>query len=404
MKVFFPYCNPVQFKNVGVYENYLDAQLFEESNEFFQPYFENDRIQFIVNWSDVGFIDHDIILDIIVNGVRTNLKEHHLITYGPGGDYYTSYFNQQYQSRNIVSGYYIFSELIKNIKQNNVRLIQNCDEFQFVLTIFGVEYYSNILTLISDISETKLLQYGIISDPSVRQSENVYLDTLFSALFEPFEIRLPATFLQPKYKSNKEIFTSYSMNVELVSAIPFESIVLEIGKSIGIPDWFIKSLNFIFHCRGKKIDNVEYELTVDSNLDSEIIEGYNLRYLKVEMAPTKNKFSYVNEFSNVMPIYREVILSRSLKTMIGSFSISGIGEWQIEDSKNGTLLSISLSQLKGTDESEVTITSPLNKTTANIEHTLFFKTKDSQIEIKVIVPPIKTGIGYGKIGETFYIG
>lgn len=405
MKVFFPYCNPIQFKNEGVYENYLDAQVFEEAPHFVQQFHENDRIQFIVNWSEVIVTNHLITLDLIVNGVRSNLKEHNVPAYGYGGDYYTSYFNQQLQSKTSASGYYIFSNLIKDIKKDNDRLLQNCDEFQFVLNLFGVDYYSNILTLIENPSETKLLQYGIVSDSRVsRQSEVVYFDTLFSALFEPFEIRLPATFLQPKYKSNKEVFASYSQNMELVSAIPFENIVLEIGKNIGIPDWFIKSLNFIFHCRGKKIDNIEYELTSDSNLESEIIEGYNLRYLKVELAPTKNKFSFVNEVATVLPIFSEITLNRVGKIMTGCITISGIGEWNIDDAKNGTLLSISLSQIKGRDESEVTITSPLNKTATDIEHNLVFKTKDSQIEIKVIVPPIKSGIGYGKIGETFYIG
>lgn len=404
MKVFFPYCNPIQFKKEGVYENYLDAQVFEESNAFLQPFCEDDRIQFIVNWSDIEIFTHNIRIDVIVNGVRVTYKEHNVLVYGFGGDYYTSYFNQQLQSRTSASGYYIFSNLIKDIKVNNTCLIQNCDEFQFVVNIFGVDYFSNTITLISDISETKLLQYGSVSSSRTKQSEYVQFDTLFSALFEPFEIRLPATFLQPKYKTNKEIFMSYSMNIELVSAIPFENIVLEIGKSIGIPDWFIRSLNFIFHCRGKKIDGVEYELTADSNLDSEIIEGYNLRYLKVELAPTKNKYSFVNEVASVLPILSEITLSRLGKIMTGSITISGLGEWYFDDNKSGTLLSISLSQIKGLNESEVTITSPLNKTGIDTEYTLVFKTKDSEIEIKVIVPPIKSGIGFGKIGETFYIG
>jgi hypothetical protein len=190
----------------------------------------------------------------------------------------------------------------------------------------------------------------------------------------------------------------------LVSAIPFETIALEIGKGIGIPDWFIKSLNFIFHCKGKKIDKIEYELTSDSTLEPEKIDGYNLRYLKVELAPTKNQFSFVNELPTVLPVYGEVILSRLAKSMIGSLTIVGIGEWFFEDAKNGTLLSVSLSQIKGRNESVIDITTPLNKTGVDIEYTLYFKTSESQIEIKVIVPPIKTGIGYGKIGETFYIG
>lgn len=404
MKVFFPYCNPIQFKNEGVYENYLDAQVFEESNPFIQPFSEDDRIQFIVNWSDIGIFTHNIQIDVIVNGVRKTFKEHNVPAYGYGGEYYTSYFKQQKQSHTLASGYYIFSDQIKDIKVNNTRLIQNCDEFQFVITLFGVEYFSNTLTLISDVSETKLLQYGSVSSSKTKQSEYVQFDTIFSAFFEPFEIRLPATFLQPKYKSNKEVFMSYSMNVELVSAIPFENIVLEIGKSIGIPDWFIRSLNFIFHCRGKKIDGVEYELTADSNLDSEIIEGYNLRYLKVELAPTKNKYSFVNEVATAFPNFSELTLSRSGKMMIGSVTISGLGEWYFDDNKNGTLLKITLSQIKGVDESEVTITSPLNFTGNVVEYTLVFKNKDSQLVMKVIVPPIKSGIGFGKIGETFYIG
>lgn len=405
MKVFFPYCNPIQFRKVGVFENYDDAMQFEEAPEFKQPFFLSDRIQFIVNWSDLFAISHNISLDVVVNNLRINLINQEVNDQGSGGVFYSSYYKQEYQSKSILSGYYIFSEVISNIKKDGNLLIKEYDEFYFIFTLLGTEYISNKMELISCIDETKLLQYGIVSDQRSKPVQNIYFDTLFSALFTPFEIRIPAIFLTPEYNSNTELFDSYTRNVELISSVPFENVTLEIGKNQGIPDWFIKNLNFIFHCKGKKIDGVDYELTPETSFEVQKIPGYNLRFLNILMSPKKNKYSYLHEVSNILPTVHEVVLYRNgrERRMINTLSLKGSGNWTINDKKDGTLLKVNISQLKGIDEATVDIETPLNFTENDIEHTIVIQNGTNEIEVKVIVPVNKSGIGYWKIEENFVV-
>ena len=43
----------------------------------------------------------------------------------------------------------------------------------------------------------------------------------------------------------------------------------------------------------------------------------------------------------------------------------------------------------------------LNLTGADLTYTIVFNTENGEQNIIIIVPPIKTGIGYGVIGQTF---
>lgn len=419
MKVRFPHTNPVTFRKIGTYESSQDSLLFEEGNEFLQPFYKTDRIQFIVNWSDLYIVSHTIKLEVLKNGVRTTISEHNLTTAQTGGSYYTSYFKQEFMAKNILAGYYVFSNIIQEIKVNNTRVINDCDEFQFVLTLLGTEYFSNKMILIDSKEETKLIQYGVVSDSrygfasdSIAESRSatkptqiIYLDTLYSALFEQFEVRVPGYFLTPKNEALNEIFESYSRNVELINSVPFQNITLQIGFPLGVSDSFVRTLNYVFNSKGKKIDGVKYELSPDSSFSVETIPLYNRRYLNVDVCESINNFSYINEIVDVLPTLNRIVLQRKgrERVMFGSFSVKGTGSWQITDEKDGTLLKIKFSQLKGTDSAFIEIDAPLNLTEEEIENTLVFSNGNEEYEFVVITPPNTAGIGYWRIEQNFVV-
>jgi hypothetical protein len=100
-----------------------------------------------------------------------------------------------------------------------------------------------------------------------------------------YDIRLQSEFLPLSQKANKESFQAYDGSYSLSGGMPYETVTLLIGaeNGVGVPDWLIRNLNYIFLLNEKTIDGVPYELTDNSELETEIITGYNNRFLRIEM-------------------------------------------------------------------------------------------------------------------------
>jgi hypothetical protein len=74
-----------------------------------------------------------------------------------------------------------------------------------------------------------------------------------------------------KVKSNKEDFTDQNMDNSVIFAMPYETEILTLGDSLGIPNWLVRKLNYIFMLQTVLIDSIQYVPTPEANI--ELVEG-----------------------------------------------------------------------------------------------------------------------------------
>lgn len=398
MIVSFPFTNPVAFNREGTYHNYVDAFVREQTECHVQPWCQGDLISWQVCWYKRSTAQAtDVRIDIEVNGVSRLFRQYGGIQGNvDGGTFYTTYYSSRNESAAFSNGYYVFSDRINNIRDAaNQPMLNVGDGFRFVLTINGIRYESGPQKYISDGEGTKLLHYS--------HSKKRLFDTQFSAVQKGYEIRLQAAFEHPQPVANAEFMEGYERDIELVSAVPAENIVLEVGGNRGIPDWLVRNLNHIFHCDIKSIDGVAYELTPDAKLEPERVTGYNFAFLRIGMAKKRNEFSLRTGSADKKPI--PIVIGND----VIEIALPYVGEgtrWYLDDAHSGGLIEADVSQWNGIGSTDITIRLPRNNTRVEREWRITVRNHgdDSVIaEVEHTQNRRMIGIDYGIVEDNFFV-
>lgn len=408
MKVSFPHTNPIVFSTQGAYHNYMDAYGHEERHCFIQPFCHGDRIVFHVLWSGADsskFVS--LKVDVVEDGTVHSLYSYSFRGDAVGGTYGKSFYRQTAVAGGRANGQYYFSSVVENIGGMAVNaVVHPGDVFFFRVTIGGVVYESNTLRYSVDIGGTKLLHYN--------SSNDYVFDAQVSDSGYGFDVRLPAFFLHPEPGAYKEVFEGYSRDLELVSATPFENIELEVGGNTGIPDWFVKNLNVIFHCDMKSIDGVMYELTVDSAIEPERVDGYNNCWLRIGMAGKENALSWTHGSNDAIDTDTErddnVVV---IGTDPGLIDHIDIDDDDLGGGGNGRPWFIDViggvfkpNKLSGVGVGKVIIHAGRNLGKEKRTGELLLKDFNTGKLIKryvLVQEPWKIGISYGTVGDTLFV-
>jgi len=398
MIVSFPFTNPVAFNREGTYHNYADAFGMEQTECHVQPWCEGDLVSWQVCWyrRSTAYAT-DVRLDIEVNGVSRPFRQYSGIQGNvDGGTFYTSYYSSRTESAAFSNGRYVFSDRIENVRDSaNQPMLHVGDGFRFLLTINGIRYESGPQKYLAERDGTKLLHYS--------HTKNRLFDTQFSAVQKGYEIRLRAAFEHPEPVANAEFMESYERDIELVSAVPAENIVLEIGGNRGMPDWLVRNLNHILHCDIKSIDGIPYELTPDAKIEPERVSGYNFAFLSVQMAKKKNEFSLRTGSSDkwLIPIV--------IDDDVLEIHLPNVGDdvhWYLDDDREGGLIEAEVSQWNGIGAADVSVALPRNRGRAEREWHITVRNHadDSVIAETVIFQKRRMiGIDYGIVDDNFFV-
>ena len=413
MKVRVPKLNPLVFTKSGEYNVYDDAALKEQLFTYIQPYASTDRITLQFQWDDVPIAQAVTLRIEIINssGVATSFYRTYTFTgVTSGGSNYTTYYKQFLTSSGICGGHYVFDFLVSDISEI---VAGNNFFFRFTISAGGDSFIldSNCFNLISDLSNTKLLKYT----QSYYDGNGIY-ETYIAVMTNMFWLRLPCYFKQPQPVFEKTVFENYRKDIELISSQVGEKYILHIGGSNGIPDYFIENLKFVFALDTKIIDNIQYELTLDSEFSVEYIDKFNNRMLDIEMTKSKNLYS--KEYGETTSI--NVTTTTITAEQINYRSIADVGYmdatiqvihralWRIVPVTENALNEIAFSQLTG--DGKAVITARLQKminSGAAKTYTLQVNDLISNEKVQNIVitkPAITAGIGYGIIGDNLVIG
>lgn len=414
MKVRVPKLNPLVFTKSGEYNVYDDAALKEQLFPYVQPYASTDRITFQIQWDNVP-IDQElsIQIELVDKDSNTSFYRNYSFTgVTSGGTNYTNYYKQFLTSSGICGGHFVFDFLVSDISE-----IVTGEQFYFIFSLalkdLEIEtiLISNCFNLISDLSDTKLLKYT----QSYYEGNGIY-ETFIAAMTRGFYLRLPCYFKQVQQVFEKTIFENYRKDVELINSNVAEKYILHIGGSNGIPDWFIENLKFIFALDTKIIDNIQYELTIDSEFSVEPIDKFNNRMLDIEMTKSKNLYS--KEYGESRPpnvttttITADEINYRSLADvgiMEATIQVIHHAPWRIVPVTANALNEVAFTQLTGNGKTLIKARVS-KKVSLGSAKTYTFQvndlTTDEKVQNIVITKPaITTGIGYGKIGDNLVIG
>ena len=412
MIVSFPYTNPIVFSRPDAYHNYRDAYDHEQRDCFLQPFAKGDCITFQTKWSKVyRTAAHTLKVEVVRKGERYTVAEHSVTGECSGGTYGGCHYGQSATDNRYASGYYVFSCKVENVKDasSNAILAQE-DIFHFIVTVGGKEYESNSLRYAGDVSGTKLLHYS-------HTAGNLF-DTIFSVVPKGYDVRLPSCFLHPVPGVDREVFESSRRDLELVSATPFENIQLEIGGRRGVPDWWVKNLNHIFHCDRKSIDGVEYELTANASLEPLRVDGYNSSWLRVEMARKKSRFSHVEGSADkpsapfiIDVVERQDRIDVDLELVetepAGGGGSHTVREWYLDDEGSGALEKFTFSKMSGTGSQKVEVVSSYKNLTGAAEQYVVY-VKDLRTDeiigtMTLTVQPWNEGISFGVVGDTLFV-
>lgn len=277
--VFFPNVNPIVFNK---YESpsltYIEDNL--QKNSYCQKYSPNDKITFQVGIRRDELV-YGIKYKIILNLVKKDSSE------------IINLLTESYDQVNNLD-YFIFNKRISEFTNYfTTPFYLELQSYTYILNDIGIEqkeydlgtYISNDIKLItgSEINNTKLIKYSNTEDK---------FDALFSEMVSDFEIRLPAYFLRSTYGSDNDIFIGSNHDIEQISSTPFVEEILYIGKDgIGIPAWHRDNIISILCCDIKKIDNISYSLTENTDFSSKIEDGYAYEWLNINLCKSRNKFS-----------------------------------------------------------------------------------------------------------------
>ncbi len=399
MIVSFPFTNPVAFNHEGLYHNYSDAFGMEQVECYVQPWCSGDIVSWQVCWYRRSTAySTDVRIEIEVNGERRLFRQYTGIQGDvSGGAFYTTYYVSRMESAAFSNGYYVFSDTIENVTDSHSqRMLQEGDRFRFVVTVSGKTYVSGPQVFAEDREGTKLLHY---TDTRKR-----LFDTQFSAVQKGYEIRLQAVFEHPEPVANMEFMESYERDIELVSAVPAENIVLEIGGNRGIPDHLVRNLNHILHCDTKSIDGVRYELTPDAKVTPERVEGYNPAFLSVGMAKSRSEFSLCEGSADRKIVPFIVVGGNEVIHIL--VKVDPQVHWYLDDFGTGMLIDADVSQWNGIGPEEVTVSLPVNTSGKPVEWRIRIMDRFSGKALEVfshVQLCMKLGIGYGIVEDNFFV-
>ena len=406
-KVYFPETNPIVFSREGDYEAYKDASLMEFRTGFCQQFHEDDLISFQMRWEKEYNEAFRVELYVVVNGIK-----HHYGGLGvgrvPAGKLHDFFSLPLRGSEYGVIG---FSLKVHEIKVNDNRIIKDGDSFYFQLEIeeknndiFEVIdiFVSNELVCKNDISLTKLIHYSY-SD----SDEYTSFGTVFEKMPKGYDIRLQCSFAPLSQKANKEVFQAYNGTFDLVSAVPYETVTLLIGdkNGIGVPDWLIRNLNYIFHLDEKTIDGVGYELCEGSELEVEIATGYNHRFLKIELSKKESE-NWRKLGSIVNPPVIIVIYDDTSRKNTGTISVIYDSNFYLQPLEIKDIGNYALSQSSGIGTQQIQFTSINNTTEEDIitQYNMIDKITNEVVGVvELVLPPTRRGICFWKICETFHV-
>lgn len=397
LDVYFPKTNPILF-DMNEYHSYQDVALHESHREFIQQFTETDRLsfQFQVRYDQV--FKPTCELSFIVNGNKFSYGN--LILEGNRGDY-PSFFYKGNGSTNSGTGVVCFSLPINEIKINGNQIITNKDDFQIEIKISGNTtkiFTSNKIKCCNETYRTKLLHYSQSS-----KEGDINFSTFFYYMPKGYDIRLPAEFLHVEKKANKSVFQTYKGDFELISSFPYETVKLIIGaeNALGVPDWLISNLNFIFHLDEKEIDGVRYELTDNSEFEVERYVRYNNRIVSIELSKKEDNWNKVDG-SVIGTAFKKYTENDNTKGQIvvkydDKFYITG----------SNALLDYTFSEISGKGNSVIDFSTQKNigdVSKETVVKIVDYKTDEIIQEIPLTLPPARTGICFGKLCDTFYIG
>lgn len=415
MQVTFPYTNPIVFTRPGQYHNWRDAYSFAQRGCFLQPFAAEDRITFQFSWRGVRRNrTHTIKVEVVTGDSRATFTQYAISGTASGGTAGKSCYSQTPTGILYADGYYVFSVRTRDITDlAGTPLVLPEDTFHFVVTADGKEYESNTLKWVTDTEGTKLMHYA--------DSQPYAMDTHFDAVPNGYDIRLPSCFLHPKPGADSEVFESYQKDLEMVSAIPFETIDLEIGRHTGIPDWWAKNLNHILHCDEKSIDGVGYELTANAVVEPQYADGYAFGWITVEMARRRNAQSYSDggtdtytyTYTEEEQAYKEVWFEippgqpLAVKTESASVLIESFGrDWYLDDGGAGAMKEVAPNKVSGSGNQRVEFTAGRNASKDAKERLLYVRETGTDrllMTIRLCQRARRQGISFGAVGDTLFV-
>jgi hypothetical protein len=435
--VFFPRTNPIVFERYydnGMpppYRSYHDAAKHEVNRDFCQPYCETDMFTFQMQENIKENFSY-FTLYIVCNGIPFNLGGA-ISTGAYIGNNFVSSPNTQdyyelYERKNGFGVHYFQMPVlyVKNKLNNTTIKLKDGDIFYFEYSIAGRKFRSN--TLVYYDLELSIMDHNntliIMSNPKLEGTKLIKyhhnsvfdpdFDTYFKNMHHYYQIRLPAVFSQLNQKSSKEIFQNYNGKFDLVSAIPFETIKLHLGTKdgMGIPDYLIRNLNYIFHLNDKKIDDVAYELTDQSELETEIVTGYNNRFLSIELCAKDVQESDAsgggigsNTNISIITKYDDPSVKTSGEIFILNSSTEDMTNWRIETKVVSERSRYSFStNISNQSFSFRSINKNLSELILYTDVNIIDRSNNNVIGTIVLeLPPVTTGVCFWTICDTFYV-
>jgi hypothetical protein len=136
------------------------------------------------------------------------------------------------------------------------------------------------------LEETALIRYS-------HKDNNSAFDNIFwiDEQQQVFEFRVEAGFKPNGYNAHveNEQYRNQMQEIENLYSIPYDSFVLTVGNSSGVPYWFAKHFNRILCLSMVEIDEVKYVRSEDSIPElSQVIEDGQLFQINVTLEPQEN--------------------------------------------------------------------------------------------------------------------
>lgn len=369
----FPHTNPLSFALYDAdgsrlsYEEYIDSWGEEEWRCFTQLYMEDDRISFQFSFEDLAVIPSStIIVECYKNGNIVNTESANLYS---GLDYGSANFGfKRFEMWNGLSnGCCWVSKKLSSL----VSGVTDGDLWWIVVRLGWDDckvWKSNKCKCVADARKTKLLHYS-----NVCATEQNVFGTYFGLMPRGYDLRLPAFFSDVTSISDKSVFMGYDGSVELVSALPYEVVRLNIGADgIGIPRYMQRLLNVVFCLDEKYVDGVRYELATDAKLDKVSVQGYANDQWAVNLQRKKNAFGTEYQGENkysIMITGTQIIGNR----VVGYMRIDADDGWYLENDN-----SISVDTPSGGSGTKVIrFEMPINTSSTDVGYTFILKSAET---------------------------
>lgn len=108
-----------------------------------------------------------------------------------------------------------------------------------------------------------------------------------------FQFRLEGVigFLNPG--ANEQYYEDQQLNPTVLSSKPFRSFTIHFGGGLGLPDWVVDKLNYIWSCNDVKVDGKSYAKNGESKFDITEQERYQRRGVNIDVREGANRGSKV---------------------------------------------------------------------------------------------------------------